>query len=136
MQELTFAIVKKRAKPLIQFAASILIGWLGMGICKLFHLHNGAEYFAAFIAIIFFCLINVVVSLAYESYLRYTVPCYYLYILLVVILLLSSKFLSGISIWTLYEFRMMLVSISIFYFMASTMVRGVRLIYEAAEKGF
>ena len=100
-----------------------------MGICKVMNLQNGAEYFAAFIAIILFCLINIVVSLAYDSYLRYTVPCYYLYILLVVILFLSAKFLSGISIWSLYEYRMMLISISIFYFMASSMVRIVRVIF-------
>ena len=135
MQEMTFTIVKKRATPWIQFGVSLLIGWVGMGICKLVHVQNGGEYFAAFIAIIFFCLISVVVSLAYESYFRYTVPSYYLYILLVIILFLSAKQLSGISIWTLYEYRMMLISISIFYLMASTMVRGVRLIYEAAEKG-
>lgn len=136
MQELNFTIVKKRATPLIQFALSVLIGWAGMGICKLLHLHDAQEYFAAFIAIIFFCLINVIVSLAYESFLRYTVPCWYLYILLSAVLLLSAKFSSGISIWTLYEFRMMLISISIFYLMASVMVRGIRLIYEAAENGF
>ena len=129
MQEINFAIVKKWASPLIQFSVALIIAWVGMGICKVMNLQNGAEYFAAFIAIILFCLINIVVSLAYDSYLRYTVPCYYLYILLVVILFLSAKFLSGISIWSLYEYRMMLISISIFYFMASSMVRIVRVIF-------
>ena len=136
MQEMTFTIIKKRATPLIQFVAAVVIGWLGMVLCKLLHLHDGEEYFAAFIAIILFTLINVVVSLAYESYLRYTVPCYYLYILLVVILFLTAKFFSGISIWALSEYRMMLISISLFYLVASNMVRGIRFIYEAAESGF
>lgn len=134
--EVNFTIVRKRASPLIQAAVALFIGWVGMGICKAANLPAGSEYFAAFIAIIFFTLINVVVSLAYESYLRYTVPCYYLYILLVIVLLLSAKNLSGVSIWTQYEYKMMLISISIFYLLASTMVRAVRLIYEAAGKGF
>lgn len=136
MQEINFKIVKKWGSPLIQFAAAVLLGWLGMAICKAMHLQSGAEYFAAFIAIVLFCISNVIVSLAYESFLRYTVPCWYLYILLVIVLFLSAKFLSGISIWTLYEYRMMLISISLFYLLASTMVRGIRLIYEAAESGF
>jgi len=136
MQEASFTIVKKRTTPLIQFIMSLLIGWAGMGVCKLLGLHNAEEYFAALIALILFCLINVVVSLAYESYMRYTVPCYYLFILLVVILFLTAKFSSGISIWNLREYRMMLISLSLFYLLASTMVRGIRLIYEAAESGF
>jgi len=136
MQEVNFTIVKKRASPLVQFALAVLIGWAGMGICRLLQLEKGTEYFAAFIAIILFCLINVVVSLAYESFLRYTVLCWYLYILLVGLLLLSAKFSSGISIWNLYEFRMMLISVSLFYLLSSTMVRGIRLIYSAAEQGF
>ena len=136
MQEVNFTIVKKRASPLVQFALAVLIGWAGMGICRLLHLEKGTEYFAAFIAIILFCLINVVVSLAYESFLRYTVLCWYLYILLVGLLLLSAKFSSGICIWNLYEFRMKLISVSLFYLLSSTMVRGIRLIYSAAEQGF
>ena len=136
MQEITFTIIKKRASPLIQFGFALSIGWAGIIICKLLQLHDAQEYFAALIALILFCLINVVVSLAYESYMRYTVPGYYLYILLVVILFLTAKFSSGISIWNLREYRMMLVSLSLFYLLASTMVRGIRLIIEAAESGF
>jgi hypothetical protein len=136
VEEITFTIVRKKVTPLIQFAGSLAIGWTGMTICRLLHVHHGEEYFAAFVAIILFVLINVVVSLAYESYFRYTVPCYYLYILLVVILFLSAKKLSGISIWNLYEYRMMLLCISIFYLLASTMVRAIKFIYNAAEEGF
>ena len=136
MQEANSFTIKKYASPLIQFGISVLIGWVGIAVCKLLHLQQGAEYFAAFFAIILFCLASIVISLAYESYLRYTVPGWYLYMLLVGILLLSAKFASGISIWSLYEFRMMLISISLFYLLASTMVRGIRLIYSAAESGF
>ena len=54
---------------------------------------------------------------------------------LVIILLLSARGISGISIWNLPEFRMMLLPISIFYFMVSTMVRAIRFLYELAESG-
>ncbi len=136
MQEANSVSIKKYSSPLIQFGVSLLLGWLGMGMCKLMHLQAGAEYFAAFFAIVLYCIASIVISLAYESFLRYTIPGYYLYVLLVGILLLSAKFFSGISIWTLYEFRMMLIPITIFYFVSSTLVRAMRLIYEAADKGF
>jgi hypothetical protein len=108
------------------------IGWLGMLICKLFHIPGSPEYFAAFIAIIFYCLLNTVVSLAHPSFFRYTIPSYYLFIGLLIVLLLSARYTSGVSIWTLEEYRMMLLSIVVFYVMASILVRVVRYIYDMA----
>jgi len=137
--ELNITIVKKRATPLIQGGFAVLLGWLCIIVIRLWPHHPpGSEYFGAFIAIIFFTIINIVVSIAFESYLRYTIPSYYLYVAMVIILLLSSKLLSGVSIRSKEqtEYRMMLEAISIFYLIASTLVRAVRLIYEAAEKGF
>jgi hypothetical protein len=139
IMELNITIVKKRATPLFQSGFAVVLGWFCIAGIKLWPHHPlGSEYFGAFIAIIFFTLINIVASIAYESYLRYTLPSYYLYIAMVAILFLSSKFLSGISIWdaSQEEYRMMLIAISIFYLVASTLVRAVRAIYEAAEKGF
>ena len=133
--EITFTLVQKRITPLNQVLFALLVGLSGMLICKLLHLPPASEYFAAFLAIIFFCLMNIVVSLAHSSFLRYTMPSFYLFILLVGVLLLLAKFFSGISIWTLKEYRMMLVPIGIFYFMASIFSRGIRFIYEAAERG-
>ena len=118
-----------------QFGVSLVIGWLGMGVCQYMHVREGEQYFAALTAIIFFSLINVVVSLAYESYLRYTVPSYGLYVLLIAVIFLSAKGLSGISINKLPEYRMMINSISIFFFIGSTMIRGMRIIYDAAGEG-
>jgi hypothetical protein len=136
MQELTFAIVKKRVSPLIQFAVALTIGLAGIAICRLLHTQSAEEYLAAFIGIIFFCLISIVVSLANESFLRYTMPCFYLYILLVGVLFLTAKHFSGVSIWKLYEYRNMLISLSLFYFVASCMVRIIRGIYELSKSGF
>jgi hypothetical protein len=61
-------------------------------------------------------------------------PSFYIYIALVIVLFLSAKFFSGISIWTLSIYRNMLTSVSIFYLIISVLVRGLRLIYEAAER--
>jgi len=95
--------------------------------------YPGKEFFAALLALIFFAISNTIISLGNDSYLRYTIPSYYIYILLTIILLLSARFLSGLSIWTLPIYRMMLVSVSIFYLVASTFIRGIKIIYEAAE---
>lgn len=135
MSEINFTIVKRRASLLIQFLVTLSIGWGGMIISKLIPGHPSKEFFVALVALIFFSIFNTVVSIANESYFRYTVPSYYIYILLVIVLFLSARYLSGISIWTLSSYRMMLFSVTIFYAVISVMVRGVRAIYDAAEKG-
>lgn len=135
MSDVTFTLVKKRASPWVQAIFTLVLGWLGMGICKLLHLSNAEEYFAALVAIIAYTLLNIAVSFAYDSFLRYTVPCWYLYIVLVIILFLSAKTLSGVSIWNLYEYRMMLISVTLYYVLASILVRVVKLFYDAASKG-
>lgn len=131
--EVNFTLVQQKATPLRQLFASIIIGLAGMGLGRLLHLQPGYEYFAALIAIIFYTIMNTVVSIAYGSFFKYTVPSYYSYIALVVVLFLSSKFLSGISIWDLWEYRMMITSITIFYFIISTLVRAIRFMFELAE---
>ena len=136
MLEMNFTLLHKRANKWMQFAVSLFTGWVGMLICKLTHANPGREYFAALVGIIFYTLINTVISLAHKSYFRYTVPSYYLYVFLVAVLFLSAKFLSGISIWNLEEYRMMLLSVSVFYIVISIAVRAIKYIYEAAESGF
>ena len=136
MSEINFTLVNQRANKTAQFAVSLTIGWLGMIVCKLSHANPGKEYFAGLIGIIFYAIINTVISLAHKSFFRYTLPSYYLYLFLVAILFLSAKFLSGISIWNLEEYRMMILSISVFYFIVSVAVRAIKYIYEAAEEDF
>src|SRR5580698_5554073 len=104
-----FTLVKKKVSPFKQFGIAVAAAWIGMLICRAPGIEPGSEYFAAMIGIIFFTLINTVVSISYSSFLRYTVPSWYIYILLVVVLFLSAKLFSGISIWHLEEYRMMLV---------------------------
>jgi hypothetical protein len=114
----------------------LAIGWAGMLVCKIFQVEASSAYFSALLAIIFFTIVNTVISISYKSYLRYTIPSYYIYIALVIILLQSAKLSSGISIWKLTEYRMMLVSVTLFYFIASVLVRIIRIIYDAVESGF
>ncbi len=133
---MNFTLLKKRITPLYQIALCLVIGWVGMAVCQFINHEPAAEYFAAMVAIIFFVLINTVGSLAYPSFLRYTMPSFYLYLLLIAILFFSAKQISGISIWDLSIYRMMITSVSIFYFMAGALVRIMRVIYEAADSGF
>ena len=132
MLDVNFTVAKKHISPFLQVAIALGIGWGGILICKLLHLPGTAPYFAAFIAIIFYSLLNTVVSLAHASFFKYTVPSYYTFIGLLVVLLLTARYISGISIWKLEEYRMMLLSIVLFYAIASILVRAVKLIYEAA----
>jgi hypothetical protein len=133
MTELNFTIVNKRATPPVQFVACLLIGWIGIVVVKFLHFESGTEYFAAFLGIILYTIVNTIVSIASDSYVKYTVPSYGFYVALVAILFLSSKYLSGISIWNLWEYRMMFTSVTMFYFIISTLVRAVRFLFDAAS---
>jgi hypothetical protein len=136
MAEINFTLVQRKANPWVQLGLALATGFSGMLIIKIAGVIGGAEYFAAMVGIILYTIMNIVVSIAHGSFLRYTIPSFYTYILLVVILFLSAKFLSGISIWQLTEYRMMLFSVTLFYTIASILVRMLRLIYELAEKDF
>jgi hypothetical protein len=133
MIDLDFRLVKRRVNPWMQFALALATGWLCILICKIAGAVSGTEYIGAMIGIILFTIVNTVVSIAQNSFLRYTVPSYYIYGLLVAVLFLSAKFISGISVCQLAEYRMMLFSVTLFYFIVSILVRLVRLIYEIAE---
>jgi hypothetical protein len=133
MQELNFTIVNKRATPLVQFLTCLLIGWAGIAVVRFLHLQPGTEYFAAFLGIILFTIVNTIISIASNSYVKYTVPSYGFYVALVAVLFLSSKYSSGISIWNLWEYRMMFTSVTMFYFIISTLVRAVRFLFDAAS---
>lgn len=134
MQNIPFASVKKKATPFIQFAGSFAIGLAGMGITQLFPAYKTEAYFAALVSVIFFCLVNIVVSLMFDSFLRYTVLSFYLFLLLLVGLFFIAKQLSGISIWDRYEYKMMAVTVILFYILSSLVVRVMLFFYEAAKK--
>ena len=134
MLDVNFTLIKHRINPYTQAGIAIIVGWAGMLVCLLAHWQGTPEYFAAFIALVFYSLLNTVISLAHPSFFRYTVPSYYLFILLLIVLLLSARYTSGVSIWNLETYRMMLLPIVMFYAIASLLVRALRFLYEAAEK--
>jgi hypothetical protein len=88
------------------------------------------------VSLVFFSIFNTIISLANPSFFRYTVPSWYLYIAMAAVLLLTAKLLSGISLWDLWAYRNMLLSLTVFYFIISLLVRVIRGIYELGEKGF
>jgi hypothetical protein len=133
MISVNFTVVKQRANPLVQAVVALVIGFAGILICKITHPMPGGEYLGAITGIIFFTIINTVVSIAYSSFIRYTMVSYNLYIFLLIILLLSSKFTSGISIWNLAPIRNMVGVVTLFYLIVSLLVRLLRAIYELAE---
>lgn len=117
----------------MQMIAAALLAYIVIGIVRIFFAGETFEYSGALIGIVFFTLINSVVSIFHESFKAYTLPSYGLYFLLAAILLLSAKMLTGVSIWKLDEYRFMFSSVTIFYFVTSLLVRLIRGIYEFAE---
>jgi glucan phosphoethanolaminetransferase (alkaline phosphatase superfamily) len=126
--------ISLKLTPVKQAGISAAIALLGMGFCKLFLSGNGIEYAAAFTGIVFFVVVNCAMSIFHTEFVKYTLPSYGLFMLMVAILLLSAKFLSGISIWNLAEYRFMLTSVTIFYLVTSILVRVIRAIYDFAEE--
>ena len=130
---LSFSTLKD-ASPLRQAVISAIIALACMLLSKLFLPNEGFEFAGAFVGIVFFCLMNSVISIFNEHFTKYTLPSYGVFIGLTAILLLTAKLISGISIWQLKEYRMMLTSITLFYFVVSLLVRLIRAIYIFAEE--
>jgi hypothetical protein len=119
--------------PIRQAIGCSVASMIAMVFCHFAFRGEAFEFLAAFSGIVFFSLMNSVVSIFHESFIKYTWPSWLCYIAMIVILLLSAKLISGTSIWALPEYRMMLGSIVAFYVMTSLMVRVIRAIWEFAE---
>ncbi|MBL7776666.1 MAG: hypothetical protein JNK66_00065 [Chitinophagales bacterium] len=119
-------------KPTIpkQVVLAVAIGLVGMLTAHYGNFENGTEYFAVLVAMIFYVLTNSIVSISESSIYKYTLPSIYSYIAFSAALLLLAKFMSGISIWNLWEYRMMVVSLTFFYFVLSFLVRVIRFVLE------
>jgi hypothetical protein len=119
--------------PVRQALACLLLAVAGMIISHIISLHGSNEFLAAFFGVMLFTIANSVVSIFHESFVKYTWPSWGLYVVLLVSLLLLARLISGVSIWALPEYRMMLLSVVFFYFMVSLLVRLIRLMWEFAE---
>ncbi|MFN8285923.1 MAG: hypothetical protein U0V74_04170 [Chitinophagales bacterium] len=137
MAEIVFTVVKQRVTPITQGVVALAVGLVGMLIVKAGGISTGSEYFSAIVAIILFTILNTVVSVANESYTKYTVPSYGVYLVIVAVLFLSAKLFSGLSVWETsnWVYRMMITSITLFYVIISVLVRAIRFLYDMAESG-
>jgi hypothetical protein len=123
-----------RFSPLRQALACGLLALAGMVFCHFAWRGGAFEFMAAFSGIVLYSLMNSVVSVFHESFVKYTWPSWMIFVGLLLVLLLSARLISGISIWTLHEYRMMLSSIVAFYIITSLMVRLIRTLWEFAEE--
>lgn len=122
-----------RLTPQLQALACFGLSLLGMVFCHFAFAGTATEFLAAFSGIMFYSLMNPVLSIFHTSFVKYTWPSWLYYLGLLVLLLLAARYISGTSIWALPEYRMMLGSIAAFYIITSIMVRVIRAIWEFAE---
>lgn len=126
--------IKSTFSPLRQALACAALSFIGMIICHFAFKGDSLEFSAAFIGIVLYALINSIISVFHETFVKYTWPSWMLFVALLVVLLLSARYISGISIWKLGEYRMMLGSVVVFYIITSLLVRLIRAIWEFAEQ--
>ena len=126
--------IANQFSPLRQALACAGLSLVGMIICHFIFRGDSFEFMAAFTGIVLYCLVNSVVSVFHETFMKYTWPSWMIFIGLLVVLLLLARLISGVSIWSLREYRMMLGSIVVFYVISSLLVRLVRAIWEFAEE--
>ncbi|MBS1623989.1 MAG: hypothetical protein JSS76_04735 [Bacteroidetes bacterium] len=125
--------ISSRVTPQRQALTCLGLSLIAMVICHFAFAGTATEFLAAFSGIMFYSLMNPVLSIFHESFVKYTWPSWLYYIGLLILLLLAARYISGTSIWALPEYRMMLGSIVAFYLITSIMVRVIRAIWEFAE---
>lgn len=124
---------KRSFSPLAQAIAVLVLSLAGIAGTKLLGMDTSYQFLASFIGIVVYSLINVIISIFHESFVRYTMVSWWLYAGLTVVLLLAARFISGVSIRTHAEFIQMLISLTIFYVVTSILVRAIRAVWQFAE---
>ncbi len=119
--------------PIRQGIVALALGLAGIFFCKLVSFSADAQFSLAFTGIILYCLMNSILSVFNESFAKYTWPSWAVFLVLVIVLLLSARVVSGESIQAHKEFIKMLLSISLFYMVLSVLVRLIRAMWEFAE---
>lgn len=123
----------KTFSPLLQAACSLVLGLVGIVVTKILGEETFYQFVFAFTGIVVYCLVNAIISVFRDSFVRYTLVSWWVYIGLVIILLLFARFISGESIQSHKEFIQMLISLSIFYVVVSVVVRIIRAVWQFAE---
>lgn len=119
--------------PLRQGLIALLIGFVGIVFCKIAGFSASAQFSLAFTGIILYCMLNSIVSVFNDSFAKYTWPSWGVFVVLVIVLLLSARYISGDSIQAHREFIKILLSVSLFYMVLSVLVRLIRTMWEFAE---
>ena len=119
--------------PLRQGLFALTLGVVGIVFCKLVSFSASAQFSLAFTGIILYCLLNSIISVFNPSFTKYTWPSWGVFAVLVIILLLTARYISGESIQAHKEFIKMLLSVSLFYMVLSVLVRLIRAMWEFAE---
>lgn len=126
--------ISNRLTPYLQALLCVAFSLVGMLFSHLAFKGASFEFTAAFCGIVFFSVMNSLISVFHESFVKYTFPSWISFFVMVIVLLLLARVISGVSIWTLSEYRMMLGSIVVFYIVTSLLVRLIRSIWEFAEE--
>lgn len=119
--------------PFAQGVLSLIIGIVGMLIAKIAGIESYFVFVFSFVAIVFYSLMNNVLSIFQPSFQKYTYPSWGIFVILVVVLLLGARTLTGESIQQHGEFIKILLSVVLFYFVLSLMMRIIRAMWEFAE---
>ena len=127
------SLSKRFFSPLVQAIAVLVLSLAGIAGTKLLGMNTSYLFLTSFMGLGVYCLINVIISIFHESFVRYTMISWWLYAGLTVVLLLAARFISGVSIRAHAEFIQMLISLSIFYVVTSILVRGIRAVWQFAE---
>ena len=125
--------IVNKFSPFKQALACAALSLAGMVLCHFIFRGGTFEFMAAFTGIVLYSLLNSIISVFHETFMKYTWPSWIIFIGLIIVLLFCARYISGVTIWSLNEYRMMLVSIVAFYIITSLMVRVIRGIWEFAE---
>jgi hypothetical protein len=92
--------------PVAQGVLSIMIGIVGMLMAKIIGVESCFVFIFSFVAIVFYSLMNNVLSIFHESFQKYTLPSWGVYAILIVVLLLTARALTGgkhTATWGVYK---------------------------------
>lgn len=120
--------------PLKQALVALLIGLCGIGMAKLWGAGGGIEFAGAFVGILLYVLMNVMISISHANFWKYISPSFGFYVLLMAILIISAKLTSGFSIFAFKEYQMLVLAFTLFYLLASGLSRLIRALFEFANE--
>lgn len=120
--------------PFKQALVALAIGWTGILIAKLSGAGGGIEFAGAFVGILLYVLMNILISISYANFWKYISPSLGFYALLMAVLLISAKLTSGFSIFAFREYQMLVLAFTLFYMLASGLSRLIRALFEFANE--